>query len=69
MTVGYLKKILEFCKDDAHIMIVAQIGEKMTTVDDIVAFAPSDGSESITDASGIYLYGDSCDFLEDDYDC
>lgn len=68
MTVRTLKNILKNCKDDADIMLVAQIGEEQLNVDDLVAFAPADGSDDISDALGIYLYGDSCDFLEDDYD-
>lgn len=69
MTVRDLKQILENCKDDADIMLVVETDFKTCMVDDLVAFAPSDGSDSISCASGIYLYGDSCDFLEDDYDC
>ena len=65
MTVRTLKNILKNCKDDADIMLVVQIGEKQLSVDDLVAFATSDGSNDISDANGIYLYGDSCDFLED----
>lgn len=65
MTVKTLKNILKNCKDDADIMLVCQIGAKQLIVDDLIDFAPSDGSDSLSAASGIYFYGDSCDFLHE----